>query len=133
MRNHGVPNFPDPGSGGVVALGQAPTINKDSPAFIAARQECASLTPIGKAGRSQTVTPTQIAAALRWADCLRSHGVSRFPDPNSQGVIVNPPSLTSPAFERASKACGFGNVPVAVEETGGAGAPGVPTGTGKGG
>jgi hypothetical protein len=52
-------------------------------------------------------SPAQnITAELRWAGCLRSHGVPSFPDPNSRGVIDSGKfDPTSPAFQTASKTC----------------------------
>jgi hypothetical protein len=53
------------------------------------------------------------AAAIRFASCMRSHGVPNFPDPNTSGGGVgfsiksssgiNP---ASPSFQAAQKACG---------------------------
>jgi hypothetical protein len=44
--------------------------------------------------------------ALKLAECMRSHGVANFPDPNGQGVIegsgIDP---NSPAFQRAQQRC----------------------------
>lgn len=51
--------------------------------------------------------------AVAYANCMRSHGVPDFPDPNSQGHLVISPSgpisdlrPDSPAFTSALKACG---------------------------
>jgi hypothetical protein len=47
--------------------------------------------------------------ALKFAHCMRAHGVAKFPDPNSQGVIelgassgINPSSAT---FQAAQQSC----------------------------
>jgi len=45
--------------------------------------------------------------AVRYANCMRAHGVPNFPDPSGSGQIeinsgLNP---NSPAFETAAKAC----------------------------
>lgn len=49
-------------------------------------------------------------AGVRFTDCMRSHGVPRFPDPNAQGTltITVSPALdpSSPPFQRAERACG---------------------------
>jgi hypothetical protein len=60
------------------------------------------------AAASGGVNPAHVAAALRYADCMRSHGVTHFPDPNDGGGIqlgtgVNP---QSPAFKSAQQVCG---------------------------
>jgi uncharacterized membrane protein YgcG len=58
-----------------------------------------------------TLTPAQRAAALAYSQCMRSHGVPSFPDPNSQGAIQiqgGPGGALDPnsaAFKNADKAC----------------------------
>jgi hypothetical protein len=51
--------------------------------------------------------PAGMAAdAVKFARCIRSHGVSDFPDPPSSGQLTIPPDdRNTPAFESASKAC----------------------------
>jgi hypothetical protein len=58
-----------------------------------------------------TLTPAERAAGLAYSECMRSHGVTNFPDPNSQGQLqiqggpgtsLDPNSAT---FENAQKAC----------------------------
>jgi hypothetical protein len=43
--------------------------------------------------------------ALTFARCMRSHGVSNFPDPNGNGIQITPAIAQSPAFPSAQKAC----------------------------
>jgi hypothetical protein len=56
-------------------------------------------------------TPAQRAQLLAYSQCMRSHGVPDFPDPDSQGRISiqshNGSGLdpNSPAFQNADKAC----------------------------
>ena len=46
------------------------------------------------------------ADAVKFARCIRSHGVSDFPDPPSSGQLTIPPDdRNTPAFESAQKAC----------------------------
>jgi hypothetical protein len=119
MRSHGVTNFPDPTPGGGIELG--PGLNPSSPAFRTARQACKQFLP-NKAGPPATSAADR-AAALTLARCMRSHGVPQFPDPaftppaNAPRVLVMrgmvfaiPASVDpkSPAFQQASRACGFG-------------------------
>ena len=51
--------------------------------------------------------PTGVPAdAVKFARCIRSHGVSDFPDPSSSGQLTIPPDdRNTPAFKSASKAC----------------------------
>jgi hypothetical protein len=118
MRAHGVPSFPDPsaGGGGVNLAGTG--INPQSPAFKTARQTCSRLTPAGS-GVPQA-TESQFLAALRFAKCMRTHGLPDFPDPtrvdSPAPVLVVGPGLffhvspsfdpNTPEFSRAGAACG---------------------------
>ena len=43
--------------------------------------------------------------ALHFAQCMRAHGVSSFPDPSGGGIRVTPSILQSPAFKPAQNAC----------------------------
>jgi hypothetical protein len=58
-----------------------------------------------------TLTPAQRAAQLAYSKCMRAHGVTNFPDPDSQGRILiqgGPGSGLngdSPVFKNAQKAC----------------------------
>jgi hypothetical protein len=60
-----------------------------------------------------TLTPAQRADELAFSQCMRAHGVSDFPDPNSQGQILiqggsgssSGLDPDSPTFQNAQKAC----------------------------
>jgi len=109
MRSHGVTNFPDP-SNGAIQIGPASGIDPRSPSFQNAQRSCGRLIPGLKGGGP-------VPAALRgrllaMSRCMRSHGVSNFPDPNFSGggvsigaknAVIAP---SSPAFQRAAHACG---------------------------
>jgi hypothetical protein len=86
MRSNGVPNFPDPQrfAGGNVKL----TIHQLSPPQ-AALNACSNLLPSGPGQSQQTAQQqrTQLADELSFAKCMRSHGVSHFPDPTAQGEL----------------------------------------------
>jgi hypothetical protein len=127
MRSHGVPNFPDPSTGGGIHITQGSGINPFSPAFKAARVDCEKLLPGG--GRRPGVTEQQKEQMVRTSECMRAHGVTGFPDPTpsppsdpqdysvvegiggpSGGLFLLVPKTidpTSPAFEQAAKACDF--------------------------
>jgi hypothetical protein len=48
----------------------------------------------------------KLAAEVKWALCMRSHGLPGFPDPNSQGAFDSSRfNDRSPSFQTASKAC----------------------------
>lgn len=112
MRSHGVPDFPDP-TGGRLMLqfkkGSSSTLDPNSPQFQAATQACKSLAPAGL-GSGQSVSPQAQAQALKFARCMRSHGVPGFPDPTFSGggirIQAKGIDLSSPAAKRAQQACG---------------------------
>jgi hypothetical protein len=81
-----------------------------SPQDAAAERDCKSLLP--KGGMPRIPTPAQAARALaqllRYAVCIRAHGVPNFPDPTSMGLRISPKSgidLNSPQFLAAQKSC----------------------------
>ncbi len=132
MRNHGVPGFPDPVSGGgfgIQASAGGGTIsvnghqlNVSGPAFRGAMNACQQFQPTGP-----PLSGAQLArikrGALKLAECMRAHGVPAFPDPRvgagpggrgiqvelgapgagGSGGQVDP---RSPAFQRAATICG---------------------------
>lgn len=109
MRSHGVSDFPDPttptGGGVAFSINGSPgsDLNASNPAFKAANQNCKSLLPAGANPRAPS---PKLAGEVRWARCMRSHGVPSFPDPNSHGAFDSAEfDGGSPAFQDASKAC----------------------------
>jgi hypothetical protein len=75
MRANGMPNFPDPGSGGALP-------NPALPAFRAAKKARAKLQPVGlHLGGPPAPTAAELRNALVFAQCMRKHGFSDFPDP----------------------------------------------------
>ena len=108
MRAHGDPSFPDPGSGGRIAL--SPSI-ANSPQFKTANAACQNLLPSGSAGPSGGgASPSQmIAAQLKLARCMRAHGFPNFPDPSSNGQLLFKLSSgidpNSPQFKAANSYC----------------------------
>jgi hypothetical protein len=108
MRAHGVTAFPDPSPGGGYNF-NASAVNVGSPAFQAAQHACQKYfsagTPTGQ------VLTEDVDQLLRYAKCMRSHGVINFPDPAVRSGLPPgfdfPPNmdLTSPAFLAADKVC----------------------------
>jgi hypothetical protein len=71
-----------------------------------------TLFPADVAGSGGSMS-TQVGtgrAAVKFSDCMRAHGVPRFPDPNAQGTltITVSPALdpSSPLFQKAESDCG---------------------------
>lgn len=111
MRAHGIKNFPDPSAGGGVNIlrEQGTGLDPASPQFQAADKACKSLMP------ALALSPAQQAKMkagnLKYAQCMRAHGIADFPDPNSQGQIqiqAKPGSdldPNNPRYQSATKAC----------------------------
>ena len=106
MRSHGAPNWPDPNSQGQFVKTKTNTAAFQAPA--SAYQACLHLLPNGgqlTAAQQQIISPLM----LKFAECMRSHGITNFPDPtvNAKGVSVDPHGLdmSSPQFHAAQKAC----------------------------
>jgi hypothetical protein len=115
MRGHGVGNFPDPDSSGrilitsgVDASGHKTGVDTNSPQFKRAAQACRKFQPNG--GRPSAAQQAQEQQAmLKYAQCMRSHGVPKFPDPKADGALtigsrsgVEP---TTPQFKAAAQVC----------------------------
>lgn len=85
MRAHGVPKFPDPGPNGQlrIAAGPGTGIDPESATFKAAQQACKSLEPTPpEADRKKMYD-----ALLKFAQCMRQHGIAKFPDPSPDGGL----------------------------------------------
>jgi hypothetical protein len=115
MRNHGISNFPDPDSKGRIKItsgasagGKKAGVDVHSPQFDRARKACDKLLPNG--GRPTAAEQQQEQQQmLKFAKCMRSHGVPKFPDPQAGGaqslgskVDVDP---NTPQFQAAQKTC----------------------------
>jgi hypothetical protein len=112
MRSHGVPNFPDPGGTGQIRLDPRKLagsgIDVDSPRFKRAARACRKLQPKRASATARQPTAAQQQAMLRFARCMRSHGVPNFPDPQPGGALdlaqkVAAPN--SPQFKAAERTC----------------------------
>jgi hypothetical protein len=106
MRAHGVPDFPDP-VGDSLRINGSPgsDLSPDSPQFVTAASACKALAPTSQGGH---VTAKDQAGALKYAACMRSHGVPDFADPvfkngGIQQQVNGDPN--SPQFKAADKAC----------------------------
>jgi hypothetical protein len=81
-----------------------------SPPDLAAEGDCKSLVPKGGLDHIPTAAQNEqnLVLLLRYAVCIRAHGVPNFPDPTSQGIRISPSSginLNSPAFLGAQRSC----------------------------
>jgi hypothetical protein len=106
MRSHGLPKFPDPNSKGQLLITPNSGVDPNSPQFQAAQQACQSLAPQQSPAQAQQSQ----ARILKFAACMRSHGVPNFPDPTFSGGHFQmrlPQGLdpSSPQFQSAQQAC----------------------------
>ncbi len=109
MRAHGIEDFPDPNPQGGFGLSSKGDLNLDNPTFQRAQKACQSL-----AGSHGTAAQEAADGAklLKYAECMRSHGVTNFPDPvhrpdGGYGFNINGPALdqTGPTYRAANQVC----------------------------
>jgi len=108
MREHGVPEFPDPVNGRLqLEVRKGGTLDPESASFKAAQTACKDLEPPGLAQSGQG--GAQQEDMLKYVDCMRKNGVPKFPDPQPDGRMlfdggsgVDP---DSPQFKAAQEAC----------------------------
>jgi hypothetical protein len=109
MRSNGVPNYPDPSSGGELVKKTPQQLGVSTSQFQAARRACQHLLPNGGQTHAQYVQQLR-ARTLRLARCMRAHGVTNFPDPGSDGHFPDAQlhaleNQDSPQFQAANNAC----------------------------
>jgi hypothetical protein len=109
MRAHGITKFPDPDSNGDLGLNAGPGtgIDPNSPQYKAADQACKHLMPAPNPSQAAQNRP----ALLRYARCMRAHGITDFPDPTPGGGLSIKASAGSdldpnnPIYKAADRAC----------------------------
>lgn len=95
MRSHGVPKYPDPDSNGGLPKGGADQFGVSNAVFQAAQSACQNLLPATNGSLEQQirecyqggVCPPDLVTNMmtlgqKFASCMRSHGVSNWPDPS---------------------------------------------------
>jgi hypothetical protein len=106
MRNNGVSDFPDPDASGQFAYGikAGSSLDPSTAAWKQAISACKNLEPPGLIPTS--FTSQQIAARLRFAQCMRSNGVPDFPDPSNNGPLIDVQNAQShPEIQIAIQKC----------------------------
>jgi len=104
MHTHGVPLWPDPESNGTFDKSKLTPaqLGVGSSQIAAAERACKSLLPT----YSATPQPGVLVQALRFSRCMRTHGATNFPDPESNGAIVIPHAMeNTPAYLTALHFC----------------------------
>ena len=80
MRDNGYAEFPDPTPGEGIRFQITPD---SAPRFHKAAAACQHLAPEGL--RDEDITPEQLDALLKLAQCVRESGMPSFPDPDANG------------------------------------------------
>jgi hypothetical protein len=114
MRAHGVAAFPDPDASGQLSIdgvANNSSLDTGSAAFKQALDACKDLEPAGFTGHKRNVQ--EQADALKFAQCIREHGVPDFPDPTPDSPLVDTNRIPSAAsnggmtiLNAAMKSCG---------------------------
>jgi hypothetical protein len=108
LNNHGV-QVEVARTGGLVWEAASGLPSPRSPQALAAERDCKALVPRGwHQAPSAAQNAENLALMLRYAKCIRAHGVPNFPDPTSRGLRISPSSgidLKSPAFLAAQRRC----------------------------
>jgi hypothetical protein len=123
MRGHGVPDFPDPGGSGSYTLTPNGSLEGAGGASVdintsqaqAAYGDCRHLLPGGPSisqleqieQQEQQQQAKTLPLLLKYAQCMRSHGIPNFPSPGQSpapgnGAAINP---SSPQFLAAARVC----------------------------
>jgi hypothetical protein len=111
MRSHGLSSYQDPQvsqSAGQGHITISPGgLDPNSPAFKSAGRACGHLLPGGLGSRSSAISSQERAQDVRFASCMRTHGVPTFPDPDRDGAFTLPSGVDqkAPQFQHATKAC----------------------------
>jgi hypothetical protein len=78
-----VPSFPDPDSSGQIPKETPQQLGVSDSVLKRAQQACQNLWPYQPLTQAQQ--RQQLTDDLKFAQCMRSHGLPRFPDPTSSG------------------------------------------------
>jgi hypothetical protein len=106
VRQHGVPNFPDPDGQGKLPALTLQDLGVSKPTMLAAQHPCESVLLRGRSTGTPQQLRQKLAFGLKVAHCLRTHGYPTFPDPTGSSQAL-PPGVdpNSPRFEAAQTTC----------------------------
>jgi hypothetical protein len=109
IRGHGYPTEPDPNPGPPgIASAPGPPPGPLPPTLRAAQQACQKLAPPYQEN-NPAVRAGQVAQAEKFSQCMRAHGIARFPDAtcggNFIGINTAGLAITSPQYLTAMQAC----------------------------
>jgi hypothetical protein len=100
MRTHGVAGFPDPSPQGDFLN----VVDRTTPAFTKAKDACKKLAPGPQPAADLQQTYQRL---MKFAACMRSHGLSNFPNPTlaNGGVGIGDGQTAAPGYPAAHAAC----------------------------
>ena len=98
MRSHGVLNFPDPDSSGLIPKVSLQQLEVSGARFQAAQTACRRLLPLSNQPGPPTQTELREAwnDTLKFAHCMRSHGTRNWPDPARDSESPDRPAFYLP-------------------------------------
>jgi hypothetical protein len=110
LRDHGIPNFPDPvlDTRGHLQIDEQLLNSLPDSVTQSAEQACRAQIDVAQQAadaRRPAVTPQELAQATRFAQCMRQHGWPNFPDPDANGNFTSstpgamPPTKTDPSVQ----------------------------------
>jgi len=113
LRTHGEPNMPEPDFSGrhvSINITASSGVNPNSPQFAAASNACKHLLPNGGVSKGDAISSADQADYIKAAMCMRSHGITNFPDPTFQNDSVafnsrTPIDANSPEYKSALATC----------------------------
>ncbi len=112
MRSHGVPDYPGPTSGGQMPkITSGQQVGVTDSRLTAAQGTCQALWPYQAPTQAQQ--RQQLTDDVKFAQCMRSHGLPNFPDPTNSGghvefvisVSRDGFTITSPQILAKAHAC----------------------------
>jgi hypothetical protein len=108
MRDNGVRAFPDPSSSGeltIDGIANGSSLDTNTAAFTKAIDACKDLEPGGFMGHKRSAQEQR--NGLEFAQCMRDNGVKDFPDPTSDGPLIDTTRIPSAAGRGARSIPGF--------------------------
>lgn len=112
MRSHGIPDFPDPtvqdnAHSKGVGFSMPNDVDPHSPQYLSAAKLCEKQTGFGHISAAQM--QAAMTAMLKYAECMRSHGIASFPDPQENshqiGFSVTGIDQNTARFKAAQSTC----------------------------
>jgi hypothetical protein len=108
VRDNGVSAFPDPNASGeltIDGIANRSSLDTNTAAFKKAIGACRDLQPAGFMGQKRSSQQQQ--HGLEFAQCMRDNGVKDFPDPTTDGPLIDTSRIPSAAGRGARSIPGF--------------------------